>query len=92
MTKADIPAKFAPWNEIWQQWTQWLTGPDVSSVQACLAFPLSFPEIDRVVVGVDSVNQLVQILSASSSTLISELPDLRCDDENLINPANWSTL
>jgi aryl-alcohol dehydrogenase-like predicted oxidoreductase len=92
MTKADIPAKFAPWNEIWQQWTQWLTGPEVSAVQACLAFPLSFPEIDRVVVGVDSVNQLVQILSASSSTLISELPDLRCDDENLINPANWSTL
>jgi aryl-alcohol dehydrogenase-like predicted oxidoreductase len=92
MAKADIPAKFAPWNVLWQQWQQWLTGREASSVQACLTFPLSFPEIDRVVVGADSVNQLAQILKATNAIPIGDLPDLQSEDENLINPAKWPTL
>lgn len=92
MAKADIPAKFAPWNVLWQQWQQWLTDREASAVQACLDFPLSFPEIDRVVVGADSVNQLAQILEVTNDLPIVELPDLQCADDNLINPAKWPTL
>lgn len=92
MAKADIPAKFAPWDELWHRWQQWLTDWDTSSVQACLAFPLSFPEIDRVVVGADSMKQLAQILSATNDLPIGDLPELQCEDANLINPAKWSAL
>ena len=92
MARADIPDKFLPWGDLWQTWHRWLADHNGSAVQACLAFPLSFPEIDRVVVGADSVNQLAQIVSASNSQPISELPDLECEDESLINPANWSIL
>jgi len=92
MTQANIPDKFSPWGGLWQKWHRWLADYDGSAVQACLAFPLSFSEIDRVVVGADSVSQLAQIVSATKSKPISELPDLQCEDENLINPAKWPTL
>jgi aryl-alcohol dehydrogenase-like predicted oxidoreductase len=92
MAQFGTPDKFSPWDGMWQTWNRWLADYDGSAVQACLAFPLSFPEIDRVVVGADSVNQLAQIVSASNSKPISKLPDLECEDESLINPANWSAL
>jgi aryl-alcohol dehydrogenase-like predicted oxidoreductase len=87
-----IPPKFAPWVELWFKWHEWLSIHNISAVQASLAFPLSFPEVDRVVVGADSVSQLEQIISAASSAVLDNLPDLHCDTENLINPACWSQL
>ena len=92
MAEADIPEKFLPWSGLWHTWHQWLLEKEVSAVQACLAFPLSFPEIDRVVVGADSASQLAQIVSAANKLLQADLPDIHCDDENLINPAKWNQL
>lgn len=92
MSQADMPDKFSAWPGLWHTWHQWLTNYAVSAVQACLAFPLSFPEIDRVVVGADNASQLAQIVSAANKLLQADLPDIHCDDENLINPANWNRL
>jgi aryl-alcohol dehydrogenase-like predicted oxidoreductase len=92
MSQFDRPVKFSPWDSLWQKWHRWLAERDVSAVQACLGFPLSFPEIDRVIVGADDLNQLAQIVDAANSHLIGDLPDLQCDDENLINPSNWPKL
>ena len=89
MTRAGIPAKFTPWGKLWDRWHQWLGDHEASAVQACLAFPLAFPGIDRVVVGADSVGQLEQIISAATTLPHCELPDLQCENENLINPAQW---
>lgn len=92
MPRSAIPPKFAPWAYLWDKWHDWLTRQPVTAIQACLAYPLVFPEIDRVVVGADSVNQLEQIIIAASSAALVELPDLHCDAENLINPAHWPQL
>lgn len=89
MPQTALPPKFAPWSDLWERWHKWLSDRDISAVQACLAFPLSVPEIDRVVVGADNVSQLAQIISAAASDVPSDLPDLSCDAENLINPARW---
>ena len=92
MTQADIPTKFMPWNPLFCKWHQWLAGHEISAVQACLMFPLSFEEIDRVVVGVDNQSQLAQIVNAATSQCVSEPPDLQCGDEDLINPVRWGKL
>jgi len=92
MSQDAIPKKFSPWADLWSKWHNWLTHHTTSAVQACLAFPLSFPEIARVVVGADSVSQLEQIISAVSSIAPVDFPDLHCDAERLINPACWSQL
>lgn len=87
-----IPDKFSPWSDLWGKWHDWLSHHAVSALEACLAFPLSFPEIARVVVGADSVSQLEQIIIAAAGDTPVDLPDLQCDAENLINPARWSAL
>lgn len=92
MPQAAIPVKFASWSDLWSKWHGWLARHDVSAVQACLAFPLSFPDIDRVVVGADSESQLDQIIRAMVSAAPDDLPDLQCDAESLINPARWRHL
>jgi hypothetical protein len=92
MGHADIPPKFLPWDGLWQIWHKWLADHSISAVQACLAFPLSVPEIDRVVVGADNQSQLAQIIGAAKFQPIRELPNLQCNDENLINPARWASL
>ena len=92
MPQAAIPAKFLPWSELWSEWHGWLLRHHTSAVQACLAFPLSYPEIDRVVVGADNLHQLRQIAEAVAHAPPVELPDLHCDAENLINPACWHNL
>lgn len=92
MPKETIPAKFSQWTNLFQIWHNWLVSNNFSAVQASLAFPLSFPEIDRVVVGVDSVGQLKQIIEATTKSINLEFPDMQSNEENLINPANWSNL
>jgi aryl-alcohol dehydrogenase-like predicted oxidoreductase len=92
MNRSDIPQKFLSWNGILKIWHDWLDENDISALQASLAFPLSFPEIDRVVVGADSQGQLLEIINATINISNTELPNLVCSDENLINPTNWSKL
>ena len=88
----DIPVKFSSWAPLWHQWRDWLAQSGVTAVQACLAYALSFPAIDRVVVGADSEQQLQQIINAAGCQLPSELPNLECYDEALISPALWGVV
>lgn len=92
MPQGSIPHKFRRWNELWMRWHSWLAECDVSAVQACLAYALSFEEVDHVVVGVDTAAQLEQLIKACAKAAIAQLPDLACDDERLINPFNWNSL
>lgn len=92
MPQSDVPLKFSSWNYLWERWHQWLREHKVSGVQAALAFPLAFPEIDRVIVGADSASQLAQLIDAAGQLPGAELPDLSCDAENLINPSCWPKL
>jgi len=92
MPRTAIPGKFAPWAKIWGRWHDWLESHSLTAVEAALAYPLSFPEIDRVVIGADSKHQLDQIIAATRGGIPDALPDLHCEDENLINPAYWNRL
>jgi len=89
MNQSDIPSKFAQWGGLWNSWHEWLSEQNGSALHACLAFSLSFPEIDRVIVGADTVSQLAQIVSAVNDHPKYDLPNIQCEDENLINPARW---
>ena len=92
MKEIDIPLKFLPWKHLWKKWHKWLTENNVSALQGSLVFPLSFPEIARVVVGADSHLHLKEIIKATRNLLNIDLPNLLSADENLINPVNWSKL
>jgi aryl-alcohol dehydrogenase-like predicted oxidoreductase len=89
LAKHEFPAKFAPWWGLWNKWQDWLEHSSVSAIQACLLFPLSFAEIDRVVVGVDNVSQLEEIIVLTKCNNSIAFPDLSCEEEKFISPIHW---
>lgn len=92
MQQKDMPSKFYRWNHLWQSWHQWLEENNLSALQACLDFSLSFSEVDKVIVGVDSQTQLIQILKSVENHSAVSFPNFASDDQQLINPVNWNTL
>ena len=92
MSRSKIPSKFQTWSQLWDEWHRWLKSHSISPVQACISFLQAFPQIDRVIVGVESPQQLSQILDAASNPMNVLWPDISSADENLINPYNWSSI
>lgn len=82
-------AEFAGWQDLWLKWDAWLKAEELTPLRASLMFALSRPEIDRVVVGVDSVSHLAEILSAPTAEPIHFPNSLESSDLHLINPTKW---
>jgi aryl-alcohol dehydrogenase-like predicted oxidoreductase len=91
MRTADRPTRFARWRDLWAAFDAWLERAQLTPLEACLGFVLSQPEIDRVVVGVDSLSQLRQILLAVDRPPVAPPAALASEDPDLINPARWSS-
>lgn len=92
MSAADRPDKFKRFESIWQAWDRWLSETELSPVEACIRYAISQPEIARVVVGVDSIAQLDEIVSAAKGNQF-QLPDWPNSPEPLLlNPSNWTSL
>ena len=92
MEAANRPAIFNSWQPLWDRWHHWLDDQQLTPLRACLGFALSQPEVDRVVVGVDSLNQLQEILSSVKTPAVEPPAALMSDDLHLINPALWNAL
>lgn len=92
MKAEERPDKFNRWQALWERWDAELAERNSSPLEVCLAYALSFPGISRVIVGVESSEQLCEILSASMTEPF-ELPhDLGTTDINLLNPSLWLRL
>lgn len=83
------PPYFYPWLRLWKEWDTWLLARGLTPLQACLGFVLSRSDIERIVVGVDKLEQLQQILAATTIDSVSPPDQLCSNDPNLINPATW---
>ena len=85
-----IPHNFNKWNKLISFWHEWLQEQSSTALETCLHYPLSHPQIDRVIVGVDRNLQLKQIIEAFNlQKRPSIFPNITCDDELLLNPSNW---
>jgi hypothetical protein len=89
MPRNKIPQNFQIWSSLWDHWHAWLEGNAVSPIEACLAYVLSEPNIDQIVVGIDSKEQLQQITAAFETTCLDTFPDISSFDNKLLNPSNW---
>lgn len=87
-----IPLKFARWLNLFAEWHAWLNENNCSAVAGCLQYPLSFPEIDCMIVGSDSLPQWQANTEAVQSVRPVPFPDIACNDLELINPVFWGDL
>ena len=86
------PTKFQRWQNLWTRWDAWLLENNISPLAACVCFALSQTGIDRVVIGVDSPEQLQEILAAANGKMPEIPANLFSNDLNLINPSRWADL
>jgi aryl-alcohol dehydrogenase-like predicted oxidoreductase len=92
MPRDAIPEQFSIWNQLWDRWNLWLQECRLPVAKVCLDFVRSFDQIDRIVIGADSLVQLEQLISFAGESPKLEFPAMLCNDEMLINPTNWSSL
>lgn len=89
MSRQKRPSSFNQWNNLWKIWHEWLEDNQITALEATIRYALSIKEISKVIVGVDSKEQLHQIILASNGKLPPIPPELFIDDINLLNPSNW---
>ena len=92
MRQDTLPSKFNHWHYLWKKWYEWLDDNKLTALEATTKYVLSIPQIKRVIVGVDTKNQLKQITDISSKKLPSIPPELSSTDTSLLNPFNWQKL
>jgi aryl-alcohol dehydrogenase-like predicted oxidoreductase len=85
-----LPPALHRWQALWQHWDSWLSDNTLTALQVCLGFALSRSEIERVVVGVDSLTQFVEIVEAAGRPALPPPAELCRDDRELINPSLWA--
>ncbi len=83
------PGYFDRWSGSLAEWMSWCESESLSPLQASLGFVLAQPEIDRVVVGVDSAEHLEEILAVADIQVAPAPDTLASHDLDLINPSRW---
>lgn len=89
MSPADRPFWTTKWAHIFREWDTWVKDTGMSRIEACLAHVRSYPEVDRIIVGVDGTEQIREILEVRRTTPLRAPTTLASNDELLINPSRW---
>lgn len=89
MDQVNRPSYFHPWQQILDEWAEWCATNQCSTLEAALGFALSQNGVEKVIIGVDTVNQLESILQASATNLRNPVPCFSSHDVDLIEPSRW---
>jgi len=89
MSKNSRPKYFSQWDSLWKLWHEWLSDNKLTALEATVRHAISTPEISKVLVGVDSKEQLQGIIQAADGSIPTIPETLSTDDAVLLNPANW---
>ena len=89
LEKNQIPEQFNKWNILFDEWHSWLKNSKLNPIQGCLSFILSNDLIDKFIIGIQSKNQLKDLINLANYKPNFDFPDIGSDDENLVNPSKW---
>ena len=89
MSAEQRPREFDRWSSLWSRYHEWVRVSGRSPLDICLSYVSSIPQVQQVVVGVNSLEHIEKIFQAQ----IGFTPDLPLDiatrDEELLNPLAW---
>jgi aryl-alcohol dehydrogenase-like predicted oxidoreductase len=78
---------FSTWDAQFEWYQEIVKERELSLLEYALNFVLKTQELDKIIVGVDNVNQLANIVNASK--LDVNLDAFKINDINLLNPSLW---
>jgi aryl-alcohol dehydrogenase-like predicted oxidoreductase len=86
-----LPSHFAPASAAMGAFERAAERAGIGKLHACLAFALAQPEIDRVIVGVNSPAELNEILEAvgAPAPVGFTFEGFACDNEDILDPNRW---
>jgi aryl-alcohol dehydrogenase-like predicted oxidoreductase len=85
-----IPSWFNPIKDTLKLFHEEAKKQNLTKLQLALGFVQSLIEIDKVVVGVNSLGQLHEIVSASSVRVnTAELSNISINNPIFLNPSKW---
>lgn len=86
----DQMKRFPSFEYVWKAWKEYLTINELTAIEACIGFLYNLDSIDRIVVGVNSAHELMDILKVSAHKAIPPF-EFICRDPDLIYPFNWKS-
>ncbi len=89
MPLEDIPIYFESIRPLLVRWHAAARDQGMSLVQAALSFVRDLPEVDYVLVGVESLSQFQACLKDFSAPASFDAAGLECDDQAFVNPVLW---
>ena len=89
MEASERPEYFNRWRKDFEAYDDWVQGSGLHPVQANTAYLSKIEEIERVVVGVDSAEQLREVVAGVSSGVRLPPPPMLTQDEALLDPSRW---
>ena len=93
LSRNNIPLIFDKWSNIWDQWAHELKKNEFDAASVCLSYPLSLTGVNRVIVGVDNLDQFDNLIKASKSKFnIENWTFMSSSDPKLINTFEWASL
>ncbi len=89
MEPSERPEYFNPWKDLLEKYDNWLTNEGFTNVEACINSILQAEYVDKVVIGIESSEQLEEIIYLIGNKLIRIPAFLSSKDKSLINPSMW---
>ena len=90
MSIDNIPPYFFPIKKKLENFIKKTKELSMSRLELALAFVQSIDEIDKVIVGVNTLEQLSEVINASRTQIrFSEFSDLAVDNQDFIDPTRW---
>lgn len=92
MTNQNRPSKFKRWSALWKMWDDWLHDNKITALEATIRYVISMSEIEKVLVGVKTTEQLKEIIAVPNGNLPEIPKEFFINDVYLLNPSNWAKL
>jgi aryl-alcohol dehydrogenase-like predicted oxidoreductase len=81
---------FSKWKDHLDNFDEWVKKSNQTPLEACLNFVSSNSDVDKIVVGVENRDQLMEIVLSIENTSTLRVSDyLQTGDIQLIDPSNW---
>jgi len=84
-----IPAYFKPIKPILIRWHNAIQEQGLTPVQAALSFIKSIPYVNKVIIGVDSLEQFNECVEDFNIEASFDAKGLACNDASFLNPSLW---
>lgn len=85
----DCPKDFEQWRPHWRIYREWINKNGISHIEACIQHVLSYNLVDKIVIGITSLKELNDIISAQKRNPLRAPGELEITDKKLINPSEW---